>query len=193
MKNIMKIGCIVLAALMCTMVLASCGNKQELNFGKKYNPADDQTNVLLQLNASTIDVGVMDSIMAGYYMKQDTTFSNSLMIIDGLTLAVEQYGIGCRKGSGLAKMINTALIELAKAGTVLELATKYGIAADLCIDTSVTVSELTESEKTDWEFVKNNGKFVVGYTLFAPIAYKNDANELVGFDIELAKAFAEYL
>ena len=193
MKNIMKIGCIVLAALMCTMVLASCGNKQELNFGKKYNPADDQTNVLLQLNASTIDVGVMDSIMAGYYMKQDTTFSNSLMIIDGLTLAVEQYGIGCRKGSGLAKMINTALIELAKAGTVLELATKYGIAADLCIDTSVTVSELTESEKADWEFVKNNGKFVVGYTLFAPIAYKNDANELVGFDIELAKAVAEYL
>ena len=187
-----KIICLALALIMCLFVLASC-SKQETKFGKEYRPLSAQMDVLLQLNAKSIDVGVMDSIMAGYYMSQDTTYSNSLMIVEGLELSTEQYGIAARKGSGLAKKINQALIDLSKTGTVNTLAEKYGIASELCIDVNKTIEPLTDSEKQDWDYIVSQNKFIVGYTLFAPIAYKDDSGELVGFDIELAKAVAEKL
>ena len=149
-------------------------------------------DVLLKLNAKSIDVGVMDSVMAGYYMSKDTTYANSLMIVEDLILATEQYGIAARKGSGLAKKINAALIELAKDGTVDAIADKYGLKSEVCIDKNATVAALTASEEEDWNYIVGNGKFIVGYTLFAPIAFE-DNGELVGFDIELAKKVAEKL
>jgi polar amino acid transport system substrate-binding protein len=150
-------------------------------------------DVLIGLNAKTIDVGVMDSVMAGYYMSQDSTYSESLMIVEGLTLATEQYGIAARKGSGLTKKINQALIDLAKDGTVDEIADKYGLKSEICIDKNATVSEMTAAEKADWDYVVAQEKFIVGYTLFAPIAYEDNDGKLIGFDIELAKAVAEEL
>lgn len=187
-----KILAITLALVMCILALASCSGEQ-LNFGKEYRPLTGQTDVLLQLKSGSIDVGVMDSIMAGYYMNEDSAYANDLMIVDGLTLATEQYGIAARKGSGLAKKINGALIELANEGVVDTLADKYGIKSEVCIDKNAQVEELTASEMEDWNFIVGQNKFIVGYTLFAPIAYENDNGELVGFDIELAKAVAEKL
>jgi ABC-type amino acid transport substrate-binding protein len=192
MKKIITLALALVLLMTSAMCLTSCSSKQELQFGKQYNALSAQTDVLLQLNAKSIDVGVMDSIMAGYYMSQDTNYSNSLMIVEGLDLATEQYGIAARKGSGLIKKINQALIDLKVAGTVDTLAEKYGIKSELCIDTSVTVADLTESEKADWDYICAQKKFIVGYTLFAPIAYEEDGN-LIGFDIELARAVAEKL
>lgn len=48
------------------------------------------------------------------------------------------------------------------------------------------------SIKKDWDYIEKNGKMIVGYTLFEPIAYEENG-ELKGFDIELAKATAEVL
>ena len=184
---------LALVLIMCLCAFASCG-KEDLLIGKKYASQTAQSDVLLQLKAGSIDVGVMDSIMAGYYMSQDSAYSDSLMVVEDLTLATEQYGIAARKGSGFIKKINEALIALAKDGTVEELADKYGIASELCIDKDATVAPLTDSEKTDWNAIVEEGKFIVGYTLFAPIAYNDpDTDELVGFDIELAKAVANKL
>ncbi len=189
--NMKKIMAIALALVMCIFALASC-TQNEIEFGKEYRALDGQMDVLLQLNAGNIDVGVMDSIMAGYYMSQDTEYSNTLMIVEDITLSTEQYGIAARKGSGLIKKINGALIELANEGVVDELAEKYGIKSELCIDKTAKVEELTDSEKQDWDYITSQEKFIVGYTLFAPIAYE-DNGELIGFDIELAKAVAEKL
>jgi len=186
-----KLLCLLLALVMCTFALVSCGN-DDLQFGKEYRALSGQMDVLLQLNAKSIDVGVMDSIMAGYYMNQDTNYSNSLMIVEDLDLTTEQYGIAARKGSGLIKKINEALIALTNDGVVDTLAEKYGIKSELCIDKDATVAEMTESEKADWDYIVGQDKFIVGYTLFAPIAYEEN-DELIGFDIELAKAVAEYL
>ncbi|MBE6545939.1 MAG: transporter substrate-binding domain-containing protein [Ruminococcaceae bacterium] len=190
-----KILCLALALIMTVsglFVLSSC-SKEDLLIGKQYNALTGQTDVLVQLNSGSIDVGVMDSIMAGYYMSQDSAYSDKLMVVEDLTLATEQYGIAARKGSGFAKKINEALIQLANDGTVVTLAEKYGIASELCIDKNATVAEMTEDEAKDWNAIVEEGTFVVGYTLFAPIAYENDAGELIGFDIELAKAVAEVL
>lgn len=47
--------------------------------------------------------------------------------------------------------------------------------------------------ETDSEYVKAKGTLVVGITDFKPMDYKNEAGEWVGFDADLAKAFAESL
>ena len=193
-----KILSLMLALVICVgslFALVGCGGP-ELYFGKEYRDLDSQMDVLLQLNTKSVDVGVMDKIMAGYYMSQDTKYSSSLMVLDLFEDSSEQYGIAARKGSGLAKKINGALIELTKLGVVDALAATYGIQSELCIDTSITVDELTESEMEDWNFILSQKKFIVGYTLFAPIAYEEvegSAETLTGFDIELAKLVATYL
>lgn len=192
MKKLISLTLALMMILGAIFCFSSCGNDQELNFGKSYSPLSGQMDVLLQLNSKSIDVGVMDSIMAGYYMSKDTTYANSLQVVEGLTLSTEQYGIAARKGSGLIKKINGALIELANDGTIDTLAAKYGIASELCIDKTATVEELTASEMEDWNYITSQSKFIVGYTLFAPIAYEEN-NELIGFDIELAKAVAAKL
>lgn len=47
--------------------------------------------------------------------------------------------------------------------------------------------------ETDLEYVKNKGVLVVGITDFAPMDYKDENGEWIGFDADMAKAFAEYL
>ena len=193
MKRLLTLALAVLMIAGCAISFASCGGSNyDMKFGKDFSPLDSQMDVLLQLNAKSIDVGVMDSVMAGYYMSKDSTYANSLMIVEGLTLATEQYGIAARKGSGLTKKINQALIDLAKDGTVDTIADKYGLKSEICIDKNATVAELTDAEKTDWDYIVGQKKFIVGYTLFAPIAYEENG-QLIGFDIELAKAVADKL
>ena len=191
MKKIIALVLLVATLVTGALALTSC-SKYKTKFGKEFTPVDSQMDVLLKLNAGSIDVGIMDSVMAGYYMSKDSKYANSLTIIENLVLAEEQYGIAARKGSGLTKKINEALIALANNGTVDSIADKYGLKSEICIDKNATVAELTASEYEDWNYVKNNGKFIVGYTIFAPIAYEADG-ELTGFDIELAKAVAAYL
>ena len=54
-------------------------------------------------------------------------------------------------------------------------------------------AEEPAAEPTDMEYVKEKGVLVVGITDFAPMDYKNDAGEWIGFDADMAKGFAEYL
>lgn len=46
---------------------------------------------------------------------------------------------------------------------------------------------------SDLEYIKEKGKLVVGITDFAPMDYKNENGEWIGFDAELAKMFAKSL
>ncbi|MCR5346302.1 MAG: transporter substrate-binding domain-containing protein [Fretibacterium sp.] len=47
--------------------------------------------------------------------------------------------------------------------------------------------------ESDMAYVKARGKLVVGITDFAPMDYKNEKGEWIGFDADMAKAFAESL
>lgn len=64
------------------------------------------------------------------------------------------------------------------------------MAAAMVASMAVTVSAETES---DLDYVKENGKLVVGITDFEPMDYKDENGEWIGFDAELAKAFGEKL
>lgn len=56
-----------------------------------------------------------------------------------------------------------------------------------------TTEAPTAPADTDSAYVKGKGKLVVGITDFAPMDYQNATGEWIGFDADLAKAFAEYL
>lgn len=49
------------------------------------------------------------------------------------------------------------------------------------------------SAQSDKAYVQEKGTLVVGITDFAPMDYKNEAGEWVGFDADMAKAFADSL
>ncbi|MBR3569925.1 MAG: transporter substrate-binding domain-containing protein [Oscillibacter sp.] len=69
-----------------------------------------------------------------------------------------------------------------------------GTPADAAPDDAAQLSGETAADTgSDVEYVKGKGKLVVGITDFAPMDYRNDAGEWVGFDADMAKAFAESL
>lgn len=49
------------------------------------------------------------------------------------------------------------------------------------------------AEDSDWSYIEGKGKMIVGITLFQPMNYKDDKDELIGFDTELATKVAEKL
>ena len=65
-------------------------------------------------------------------------------------------------------------------------------AASSVVD-EAAASSAAEAAESDLEYVKSNGKLVVGITDFAPMDYKDDNGEWIGFDADMAKAFAESL
>lgn len=50
-----------------------------------------------------------------------------------------------------------------------------------------------DSSKSDLDYVKGKGTLIVGITDFEPMDYKNEDGEWIGFDADMAKAFAESL
>ena len=59
--------------------------------------------------------------------------------------------------------------------------------------TSTDKTTDSDAEQTDMAYVQEKGTLVVGITDFAPMDYKDDDGEWVGFDADMAKAFAEEL
>ncbi|MGN0115416.1 MAG: transporter substrate-binding domain-containing protein [Acutalibacteraceae bacterium] len=51
----------------------------------------------------------------------------------------------------------------------------------------------TSDSKTDLEYVKEKGTLIVGITDFAPMDYKDSSDNWIGFDADMATAFAESL
>jgi polar amino acid transport system substrate-binding protein len=113
-----------------------------------------------------------------------------LMVIDGLDLAVEEYGIGFRSGSDIVPEVDKIIKELYEDGTLKTIAEKYDLAANL---SEIKETESRATGESDLEYVKNKGKLTIGYTVYAPMNYTDDKGEFVGFDTEFAKAVCEKL
>lgn len=54
-------------------------------------------------------------------------------------------------------------------------------------------SDSESSDASDMQYVKDKGVLVVGITDFEPMDYKDDNDEWIGFDADMAKAFAKSL
>ena len=89
-----------------------------------------QTDGLLEVKSGTADAVVLDYTLASAMVGEGTDYAD-LMIIDGLDLAVEEYGIGFRKGSDAAAKVNEITAKLLADGTLDEIAAKYELSAIL--------------------------------------------------------------
>lgn len=115
---------------------------------------------------------------------------SDLTTIDGLDLAVEEYGIGFRTGSDIVDEVNKIIKELYNDGTLKKIAEKYDLAANLLEPKDVPSNASGDS---DLDYIKKNGKMIIGYTVYDPMNYTDDNGEFVGFDTEFAKAVCEKL
>ncbi len=85
------------------------------------------------------------------------------------------------------------------AGLVVSMAAGCGTKddADTTSENTNTADDADASDDeesaSDMEYVKEKGTLVVGITNFEPMDYKDDSGEWIGFDADLANAFAESL
>lgn len=90
--------------------------------------ASAQKDVLLEVKAGTVELGVLDYVMAKASIGEGTDYSD-LMIVEGVELAPEEYAIGMRKGdTETIEKVNGAIDEMVADGTLKALAEKYGLA-----------------------------------------------------------------
>ncbi len=190
MKKILTVLIIVVLCAATLLTAVAC-TSSDLNFGKKLVKTNAMIDILTELTSKTADVGIMDSIMANYYLTINPTYAAELQLIDGLVLAEEEYGIAARKNAkSTIYKVNNALVELKKTGELDEIARVYGLQSELLVNADTAIgSEPTDS---DWSNILSRGKIKIGYTVFAPIAYTDTDNVFKGFDIDLAKAVGEY-
>ncbi len=146
---------------------------KDLKFAKVTPLEGGQVDALTEVKAGTSDIALVDSVLANYYCSENSSFSN-LMIIPDLVFVEEQYGIAARKGDlGTIDKINTALDTLQKNGKLAELAKKYALDKELCdVSYDSKWDSLSDQEKEGWNYIEKKGGFTVGYTIYAPIAYK---------------------
>ena len=67
------------------------------------------------------------------------------------------------------------------------------VMAMLMLTACLTACGKTDDAKTDMEYVKEKGTLIVGITDFAPMDYQDEDGNWIGFDADLAKAFAAKL
>ena len=93
-------------------------------------PVQAQSNALMEVAAGTSDAAVIDVLMAAEMTGEGTSYADliySLNLNEAQDLPSEEYGVGFRQGSDLVDAFNTFLAEKTADGTVLEVATTYGL------------------------------------------------------------------
>lgn len=94
----------------------------------KYIASAAQKDVLMEVKSGATEIGVIDYVMAKASIGEGTDYAD-LMIIEGVDLAPEEYGIGIRlEDTETVAKINGAIDELVADGTLKALAEKYDLA-----------------------------------------------------------------
>ena len=90
----------------------------------------------------------------------------------------------------LSMMVAGALaLGLAACGGAASTST----AASASASASAAGSAASASADSDLDYIKGNGKMVIGYTVYEPMNYTDDNGTFTGFDTELATAVCEKL
>lgn len=141
----------------------------------------------------TIMLSALMAVMACFSLTACQKDDNKPVVLNDIALVQEQYGIAAKKGNqALISKINEALIAIAN-DEMITVANNYGLKSELAV-TSSTTNPLASANDASWTNLVSRNKVIIGYTVFAPIAY--DVVEGVptkGFDIELAKEVFDYL
>ena len=194
MKKILSIALAVLM-LAVSLCAVSCDKPTSgLVYGKECLSVATQLDALNGLVKGDADIAIIDSVMAGYYMNGVDTFK-AYQVLENVVLAEEKYGIAAKKtNEALMSKVNEALIALVDTD-YKTVAGTYGLTTELLVKADTT-NPYASATDGSWDKVAAAKKVIIGYTLFAPIAYNEGdgaAATLKGFDIDLAKAVFAYL
>ena len=93
----------------------------------------------------------------------------------------------------MKKLIALLLAGCMMASMVVGCGSKEEAAEAPAATEEAAEAEDTAEAESDLAYVKEKGVLVVGITDFAPMDYKNESGEWIGFDADMAKGFAEKL
>ncbi len=194
MKKLLKSLLAISLAIVCCFGLTACQqtDESEWAFGKDWVLCESQLDTLTKLDNGTIDVSIIDSVMANYYASEGG-YADTITIIEDLILAQEEYGIAGRKSDkAFVSKINEALIAIANA-EYADLINAYGMQTSAAL-TTATTNPLVSATDNSWNEILSSRTINIGYTVFAPICYDVQGGKPTkGFDVDLANAVVEYL
>ena len=155
----------------------------------KFTPVDSMAKALMEVKAGTADVAIVDYVTSIGSIGEGTDYAD-LKVVEGKDFSPEEYGIAFRKGSDVVPAVNAAIAELMTDGTMDTIGKNYKLDQLLIKDGKAQEEEVSEG---DLQYIKDKGEMIIGITLFAPMNYHDDKNELIGFETEFAKAVCEKL
>lgn len=210
LKGVIKMKKILalIMALCLFLTLAGCGKSAKIVVAEKesagetvaqieadfkdyeYTAVDTQAKALMEVNAGTADVAVIDYVMSIGSIGENTDYES--LVVEGDGYSKEEYGIAFRKGSDMTAKVNEIIRELKSSGELAEIAKTYKLDEILLADKETEKFKQAETD-SDYKYIIDKGELVIGITYFAPMNYLNDKQELVGFETEFAKAVCEKL
>ncbi len=198
----------LLLAVSMLFCLAACGDSKQIVVAEKesagetvattedafkdytYTAVDTQAKALMEVSAGTADAAVVDYVMSIGSIGEGTDYEN--LKVEGTGYSEEEYGIAFRKGSDLTAKVNEIIRELKASGELAKIAKTYKL-DEILLGTKETDAFKEAESNSDYKYVMDKGELVIGITYFAPMNYKNDDDELVGFETEFAKAVCKKL
>ena len=93
----------------------------------------------------------------------------------------------------LVGVMTTAMVTGCGSSADTSASTDAAADAEATEDTAEAAEDTAADAKSDLAYVKEKGTLVVGITEFEPMDYKDENGEWIGFDADMAKAFAESL
>ena len=106
----------------------SAGAEALDELGLAYTACDTQAKALMEVASGSSDACVIDLMMAGAMIGAGTSYPD---LVSAAELTVEEYGVGFRVDSDLVGAFNDFWKAAYADGTVMELATTYGIAQNI--------------------------------------------------------------
>lgn len=102
----------------------SAGAEELDNLGIPYTAMDTQAKALMEVASGASDACVIDLLMAGAMIGEGTSYPDLTYTVQ---LNSEEYGVGFRQDSDLVQAFNEFWKQAYDAGTVMEVATTYGV------------------------------------------------------------------
>ena len=159
-----KSGCAEASSAGKTVITTVLGG-QAAELGK-------QLDTLVAVKAGTYDYAVVDlSLASEYIVNEKGTYNKDLAVVEIMGVEEEFYAIAFREGSNLPAVFNSVLKKLYENGKAQEIAKKYSLDAALYNGFTNAETLATMPTDGDYKYVADKGTIIIGYTIFAPMAY----------------------
>lgn len=106
----------------------SAGAEAAADNGFEVTEVQSQANALMEVKAGTADACIIDLLMADAMIGEGTSYPD---LARAAQLSSEQYGVGFRKGSDLAGMLNDFFVKAYEDGSMQKIAEQYKVGASV--------------------------------------------------------------